>query len=203
MARKQKCCPCDDGPLEEIDTKDDLKFLGWTTGKWFIHKWRARFIAIITFAFISLVSYLIYYKYKGGKTEEAERWLIALSILDTLLIGFYFGFVHPHVTLPFKSLDKSQNRFTGRAAVKRQTESIHETEKEKYERLRNEQELAEEMNDREKIKQLTEQIRTLEESLKKTQEALQNEQNNHASSTRPLVIQLPSYPSNTVSSISV
>ena len=106
----------------EVEHKNDLSVLRWTSFEWFRHKNKARLLFAILFLLILMLSYLIYTTInRNGITSDHS--LLPLIAIDIVLIVVLTKCVASHSTFPFKSLNKHKYHFTGRAALKRQLET--------------------------------------------------------------------------------
>lgn len=100
-------------------TSIDVTDLGWTKIGWVLNQWKARFIALIIFAVIGYLGYLLVTAYLTGSSED-HNTIIKLVCAEALIIYFYVKHIHKHVTLPIKSLDKTKYRFTGIVSTENQ-----------------------------------------------------------------------------------
>ena len=107
----------------EVEHKNDLSALGWTSFEWFRHKNKARLLFAILFLLIIMVSYLIYSTFNTNGINNNHS-LLLLTAIDIVLIVVLTKCVASHSTFPFKSLNKHKYHFTGRAALKRQLENL-------------------------------------------------------------------------------
>lgn len=114
----------DDKDIDEKKTSMDLLYLGWTSFGWLRHKNKSRILVVILLLNIIMITYFIFTTYTKGESSHNKRILIALTTIDVLLVVLLFKYVGKHATLPFTSLDKVENRFTGRASLKRLLDAL-------------------------------------------------------------------------------
>lgn len=110
----------------DVEPSDDLRALGWSPFTWLRHKNKARLLTVILILNIALFTYLIYSTFQNPYSQNSKIMLIAFTMVDTFLCVLLVQFVAKHATIPFTSLDKHKNRFTGRASLKRQLGKMKE-----------------------------------------------------------------------------
>ena len=98
-------------------SKPTRKDFGWSSIGWMIHKNNSRFIALLIFGAIVMLTFEIGSTYGNGDTTDNRKKLIVYILSEIILVQFFLSKVFDHVRLPYGKYNDNIP-FTGRYALK-------------------------------------------------------------------------------------
>lgn len=106
-------------------------FTKFTSFTWFLHRQKARIVALLIWGIILYVLFLVARSFINGECKNKPSHTISYSILLVGLIAFYSKIIHKHVSLPFRRLTYKDN-FNGIGSVYHQMNNLHLEARERY-----------------------------------------------------------------------